>query len=261
MFGAGLLFPLYFQIGRHQSVLATGLLLISLSAGTALVLPWSGRLVDRHGGGIVSVYGGVAAVVTTVPFALLDTHTNHVVVQLLLLARGMAIALAVMPATTAAYKAVTTAQLPDATTQVNILLRVGGALGGAIFAVVLAAARPDGVDGAFRTAFWWLTAASTLGLAAAAWLTAAERRASRHSAHRRTQPSQNDRAPDGQAAAGRSVGRPGPVPPQRQRYDQEQQHGAVGEAARRLGAPAASCGRPWAPRGCRTGRARRPRAR
>ena len=176
MFGAGVLFPLYFQIGRHQSVLATGLLLISLSAGTALVLPISGRLVDRHGGGIVSLYGGVAAIITTMPFALLDTHTNQAVVQLLLLAPGMAIALAVMPATTAAYKAVDTEHLPDATTQVNIVLRVGGALGGAIFAVVLAAALPDGVDGAFRTAFWWLTAASTLGVAAAAWLTAAERR-------------------------------------------------------------------------------------
>ena len=176
MFGAGVLFPLYFQIGRHQSVLATGLLLISLSAGTALVLPMSGRLVDRHGGGIVSLYGGVAAIITTMPFALLDTHTNQVVVQLLLLARGMAIALAVMPATTAAYKAVDTEHLPDATTQVNIVLRVGGALGGAIFAVILAAALPDGVDGAFRTAFWWLTAASTLGVAAAAWLAAAERR-------------------------------------------------------------------------------------
>jgi EmrB/QacA subfamily drug resistance transporter len=178
LFGAGLLFPLYFQIGRNQSVLATGLLLISLSAGTALALPASGRLVDRHGGGIVSLYGGVAAVVTTAPFALLDPHTNHVVVQLLLLARGMAIALAVMPATTAAYKAVTTAQLPDATTEVNIVLRVGGALGGAIFAVVLAAELPHGVDGAFRTAFWWLTAASALGVAAAAWLTAAERHTS-----------------------------------------------------------------------------------
>jgi hypothetical protein len=42
---------------------------ISLSAGTALVLPASGRLVDRHGGGIVSMFGGVAAVVTTAPFA------------------------------------------------------------------------------------------------------------------------------------------------------------------------------------------------
>jgi hypothetical protein len=124
------------------------------------------------------MFGGVAVVVTTAPFVLLDTRTNHPVVQPLLLARGVAIALAVMPATTAAYQTVTTAQLPDATTQVNIVLRVGGALGGAIFAVILAGALPHGVDGAFRTAFWWLTAASALGLAAAAWLTAAERHTS-----------------------------------------------------------------------------------
>ncbi len=177
LFGAGLLYPLYFQLARGQGVLATGLLLISMSVGTAVVMPFAGRLVDRFGGGIVSVAGGVATVATTLPFALLDTAVDGLLVQVLLVLRGMSLALAVMPAATAAYKAVTREQLPDATTQVNILQRVGGALGGSIFAVVLAAGLTHGVEGAFHTTFWWLTGASALGLVTAVWLAATERRA------------------------------------------------------------------------------------
>ncbi|WP_169946939.1 DHA2 family efflux MFS transporter permease subunit [Microbispora sp. H11081] len=177
MFGATLLFPLYFQLGRGAGVTGTGLALIPLGLGTALLLPVSGRLVDRFGGGIVSVYGGLAAVATTVPFALLRMDMNPAVVEGLLLLRGMALALAVTPAGIAAYQAVAPEQLADATTQVNILQRLGGALGGTVFAVVLTARLPLGVEGAFHAAFWWLTAASVLGLAGAVWLTAAQRRA------------------------------------------------------------------------------------
>ncbi|MFF4129375.1 DHA2 family efflux MFS transporter permease subunit [Microbispora rosea] len=179
MFGATLLFPLYFQLGRDTGVTGTGLALIPLGLGTALLLPVSGRLVDRFGGGIVSVYGGLAAVATTVPFALLRMDMNPAVVEGLLLLRGMALALAVTPAGIAAYQAVAPEQLADATTQVNILQRLGGALGGTVFAVVLTARLPLGVEGAFHTAFGWLTAASVLGLAGAVWLTAAQRRGRR----------------------------------------------------------------------------------
>lgn len=176
MFGAGLLYPLYFQIGRGEDPTTTGLLLISLSVGTIAMLPVSGRLVDRSGGGPISFLGGLAAIATTVPFAVLPTDVDGVLVQALLVLRGAAIAVAIVPAGTAAYKAVTAEQLPDATTQVNIAQRLGGALGGALFAVVLAAGLPTGIQGAFHASFWVLSAASALGVGAAAWLTYAERR-------------------------------------------------------------------------------------
>lgn len=175
LFGAALLFPLFLQIGRGADPLTSGLLLVSLSVGTIVVLPLSGRWVDRFGGGAVAVAGGIGCVVTTVPFALLPLDTAETWVQVLLLLRGAAIALAVVPAGTAAYAAVTRAQLPDATTQVNIVQRVGGALGGALFAVVLAGGLTDGPEAAFHHAFWWLTGASALGLVAAVTLLRAQR--------------------------------------------------------------------------------------
>lgn len=176
MFGAALVLPLYFQLGRGDDAMTTGLSLIALGVGTAIALPFTGRLVDRHGGGIVSVVGGLAAIATTLPFAVLDVDADWRVVQALLLVRGMAIALAIMPATTAAYRAVRPVQLPDATTLVNILGRIGGALGGALFTVVLAGRLADGTEAALHTTFGWLTVTSALGLAAAVWLWTSERR-------------------------------------------------------------------------------------
>ncbi|WP_203904110.1 DHA2 family efflux MFS transporter permease subunit [Virgisporangium aliadipatigenens] len=175
MFGSAVLFPLYFQLGRGAEPLDAGLLLVSASIGTALVLPVSGRLVDRFGGGAVALAGGLALVGTTVPFAVLDVNADGVLVQALLFLRGAAVALAVMPATTGAFKAVTVEQLPDATTQVNIVTRVGGALGGAAFTLIVASGLASGAGAALRESFGWLTGASVLGVAAAFWLAVAER--------------------------------------------------------------------------------------
>jgi hypothetical protein len=89
---------------------------------------------------------------------------------------------------------------PDATAQVNIVLRVGGALGGAVFAVILAGRLPDGPETAFHTAFAWLSAASLLGVAAAVWLLRAELETARSA-----------RAREGRSAAG-GDGRPADRP-------------------------------------------------
>jgi len=175
MFGAMLLFPLYFQLLRGADVVTTGLSLFSLGIGTTLVMPVSGWLTDRYGGGIVALWGNIATVVTTVPFALLGADASAVTVQILLFLRGIALALSAVPAGTAAYAAVRREDLPDATTTVNILQRVGGAIGGALIAVILAQALPRGVESAFQLTFWWLTGASVIAVGSAAWLWLAQR--------------------------------------------------------------------------------------
>jgi EmrB/QacA subfamily drug resistance transporter len=177
MFGAMLLLPLYFQILRGADVITTGLSLISLGLGTMIIAPLGGWLTDRYGGGIVALCGNLLTLATTLPFALLGAGTDAVTLQVLLFLRGLALALAAMPAGTAAFAAVGREQLPDATTQVNILQRVGGAVGGALFAVVLAQAMPGGPEHAFHLAFWWLSGASMLAVAWTCWLWLAQRAA------------------------------------------------------------------------------------
>jgi EmrB/QacA subfamily drug resistance transporter len=170
LFGTSLLFPLYFQLLHDQSVIGTGLRLLSLGGGTALTAPVSGRLTDRYGGGAVALCGGLLAVAVTVPFAVIGAHASAVLVQAMLAMLGVAIGLTTVPPGVAAYKTVRPSQLPDATTQVNIVQRAGGALGGALFTVILANGLPHGTGHAFHTTFWRLTGSAILALGSAAAL-------------------------------------------------------------------------------------------
>lgn len=182
LFGAGLLFPLFFELGRHQDVFDSGLQLISLGAGTALMSPLSGRITDRHGAGTAALIGSALTLATTLPFALLPIDTSGAILQPLLFLRGLAAALAVTPVGTAAYAAVAPEQLPDATTQVNLVQRLAGAIAGSVFAVLVARNLPAGSQAAFHIAFASLTGASVLSLAASAWLWCASRRPSPNAA-------------------------------------------------------------------------------
>jgi EmrB/QacA subfamily drug resistance transporter len=175
MFGGALLFPLYFQILHGHGPTDTGLLLLSLGGGTVLALPLAGRFTDRYGGGIVSVWGNAVAVVATIPFAFLGADGNPILVQSLLAVLGAAIALGAVPPGIAAFKTVRSDQLPDATAQVGIVQRIGGALGGALFAVILARGLPGGAEQAFQAAFRWLAGSAIVGLAWSLWLWAATR--------------------------------------------------------------------------------------
>jgi EmrB/QacA subfamily drug resistance transporter len=175
MFGAFLLLPLYFQIGRGQEPLETGILLIGLSVGTAVTMPFVGSIIDRIGSGVVSVAGGLATIATTAPLVFLPLDTGDLTIQVLLFARGVALALAIMPPTVAAYEAVTQRQLPDATSQINVFQRVGGAIGGSLLAVTVAGTLGSGTAAAFQLSFAVLTGFSALSLSASIWLLHTER--------------------------------------------------------------------------------------
>lgn len=176
MFGSGLLFPLYFQLGQGEGLVDTGLRLLGVALPTALALPFVGWLVDRHGGGLVATIGTALLVAGTVPFAVLPLTADPVLVQALLALIGVAIALAAVPPGIAAYQSVRPEQLADATTAVNIVQRVGGAIGSALFAVVLAGGLAGDVESAFHAAFAVMAGAGVLALAATLWLTSALRR-------------------------------------------------------------------------------------
>ena len=184
MFGAFLLLPLYFMIGRGEEPLETGILLMGLSVGTAVTMPFVGVLTDRVGSGVISVAGGLATIAATVPFVFLPLAADGPTIQVLLFARGMALALAIMPPTVAAYEAVTQRQLPDATSQINVLQRVGGAIGGSLLAVIVAGALGSGTASAFQLSFAALTGFSVLSLSASIWLLRTERIQSTNAATR-----------------------------------------------------------------------------
>ncbi|NUR57195.1 MAG: DHA2 family efflux MFS transporter permease subunit [Catenulispora sp.] len=178
MFGATLVFPLYFEILHHDGVTGSGLRMLALGIGTAVTLPLTGRLTDRYGGGIVATCGSVAAFATTTVFLLVgpDPDTDPLLIESLLAVLGAAVAATAVPPGIAAYQTVRPEQLPDATTQVNIVQRIGGALGGSLYTITIANGLPGGAEHAFRGVFWLLTGSALLALVCSQWLRIALRR-------------------------------------------------------------------------------------
>jgi len=183
LFGAIILLPLYFQQLRGESVIDTGLLLGPQGLGMALIMPFVGRLVARVGGGPLA-FGGVAlTLVAGVPLALIGAHTSLVWLSVVQFVRGIGIGFSFMPAFVAALAALERHELPDASPQLNVLMRIGGSIGTAVLAVVLERAiisagphpGPAAIAGAYGTAFWWSFGISVAALVPCAWLTMSER--------------------------------------------------------------------------------------
>jgi MFS family permease len=159
LFGGMILLPLYWQGIRHESVLDTGLLTAPQGLGMALVMPLAGSLTDRWGGGPLALFGVIVTTITTIPFGLVGAHTSITWLSIAMLARGMGIGFAFMPAMAAAFASLERSELSDATPQLNVLQRVGGSIGTAVLAVVLERALRGthtlaGAASAYGTAFW-----------------------------------------------------------------------------------------------------------
>lgn len=146
MFGVMVLLPLYFQVLHGAGLVRTGVDLFAFGLGGIIMLPLGGRLTDRFGGGAVAVIGNLAIAAAIAPLALLPVDANGLLIQFLLFAAGLATAVGGMPLVSAAYAAVRHDQLPDAAAFVNILQRVGGAVGVAVVAVILSRATSSAWD-------------------------------------------------------------------------------------------------------------------
>jgi EmrB/QacA subfamily drug resistance transporter len=169
LFGAMILVPLYYQEVRHESVILTGLLTGPQGLGMLLVMPLAGRFSDRFGGGRVALMGVSILSLATLPLAFIGAHTSILYISLVLVLRGVGIGFSFMPAMTAAFASLRPEELSDATPQLNVLQRIGGAIGTAVLAVVLqrAAAHTHTLSaaaGAFGTAFWGSLAMCVLSL-------------------------------------------------------------------------------------------------
>jgi MFS family permease len=184
LFGGMILLPLYWQGVRHESVVDTGLLTAPQGLGMALVMPLAGKLTDRYGGGPLALLGVVITTVMTIPFGLVGAHTSVAWLSVAMLARGMGIGFAFMPAMSAAFASLERSELSDATPQLNVLQRVGGSIGTAVLAVVLQRAligahTVSGRAAAYGTAFWWSAAITALAIVPCLILVRAERDARR----------------------------------------------------------------------------------
>jgi len=137
LFGSMFLLPLYYQVARGQEAWVAGLLMAPQGIGAACIMRWAGSITDRFGPRRVVPFGILLMAVATVPLAFVTSSTNEGLLAVTLFVRGLGLGLSMMPVTAAAYFDLNHAEIPKASTVMNIVRLVGGSVATALFAVVL----------------------------------------------------------------------------------------------------------------------------
>ncbi|WP_328603347.1 multidrug efflux MFS transporter [Amycolatopsis sp. NBC_00345] len=211
MIGAMFVLPLYYQTLRGEPALVAGLLTAPQGVGAALSMQLGGRLVDRGKAGISVLVGAVLMAVGYLAFVRDDLDSDYVVLSAALFVVGLGVGLTITPAMSSAYRTLRREAMAGATAVLNIVQRIGGLLGTALFAVFLQSraaalvpgggevlgrqpapsARP-GLATAFAETFWLPLAAAALAVLPALALLRAGRA---------QRPGGPGGKPDGEAAA------------------------------------------------------------
>jgi EmrB/QacA subfamily drug resistance transporter len=147
LFGSLLLLPLYYQLVRHESPLQTGLLLVPQGVGAAVVMPLAGWLTDRIGARIVVAVGALVAALGTLAFTQVGADTSYLYLAAALLVVGLGIGSTIVPTMAAAFQALAHDEIPRATSALNAIQRIAGALGTALLAIILQRAISANIPG------------------------------------------------------------------------------------------------------------------
>jgi EmrB/QacA subfamily drug resistance transporter len=137
LFGSLILLPLYYQLVRGESALATGLLLMPQGLGAALAMPVAGWLTDRAGGRAVIPAGIAVALAGTLGLTQVGASTSLPFLAGALFVIGLGLGSTIMPAMAVAFQAVPRESVAQATSAINVIQRLAGSIGTALLAVVL----------------------------------------------------------------------------------------------------------------------------
>ncbi len=178
LYSAMLLLPLYFQQVCGADAMSAGLRLAPQAVGTAAVSLLAGRLGDRHGPRPMMLAGLALALLGTLPFAFLGHGPANWLLTAALLVRGAGLGLAMVPGMSAVYAAVPPEQAPRAAGTVNVVNRLGGALGTAVLTVLLQRqlARSADPAAAYGHTFAWALALSAVAFVPALYYPARGKR-------------------------------------------------------------------------------------
>lgn len=172
LYSSMFLVPLYYQQVRHAGAVEAGLLLAPQALGTALTAMLAARITDRFAPRPLIMIGIACSLVGTIAFTRLGSGSEPAdwLIAGSLALRGAGMGIIAIPGLAVVYGSVEKGQVPAAAGAVNVLNRVGGALGTAVLTLVLQQAQ-DGHPGrpgaAFGETFWWVLALSALAIAPA----------------------------------------------------------------------------------------------
>jgi EmrB/QacA subfamily drug resistance transporter len=152
-FGAGLLFPLYFQQVLREDALGSGLLLIPQGVGAVLTMPIGGVLSDRIGPGKIVLTGIVLDTIGLAFFINIGADPSTFRILLGLFVMGLGMGLTMMPMFSAALATLRHEHIARGSTLLNVTQQVAASIGTAIFAVILTNELAKGDQAAIGAAF------------------------------------------------------------------------------------------------------------
>ncbi|MGW3041350.1 MDR family MFS transporter [Kitasatospora sp. NPDC001159] len=182
LYSSMFLVPLYYQQVEHAGAVEAGLLLSPQALGTAVTSLLAGRIADRLAPRPLTLLGIGCSLLGTLAFTQLGAGSGPADWLLVgsLALRGAGMGIILIPGMAAVYGSVDKAQAPAAAGAVNVLNRLGGALGTAVLTLALQQAQaghPGHPGAAFGATFWWVLALSALAIAPALLYPGAARKA------------------------------------------------------------------------------------
>jgi DHA2 family multidrug resistance protein len=138
-FGAGLLFPSYFQQLLGQTPLQSGLHLIPQGLGAMSTMPIAGQFMDKRGPGKVVLVGItlIAAGMGTFAYGVSHQYAYLPVLLVGLAVMGMGMGCTMMPVSGSAVQGLGPHQVARGSTLINVNQQVAGSIGTALMSVIL----------------------------------------------------------------------------------------------------------------------------
>ncbi|GCE00693.1 MDR family MFS transporter [Embleya hyalina] len=163
------LLPLFYLQVRGETVLHTGLLLITQGLGVMFFVVGVRNVAARFDSRFVIAVGVVLTMIGTVPFALADTHGGTAVLLAAQFAQGLGFAATTFPVMTLAFSNLSHDEAPRGSAAFSVVQRVGAPFGVAVVAVILqnlldGATTPADRLAAFSGTFWWIFGLSAIPL-------------------------------------------------------------------------------------------------
>lgn len=128
MMGTTFIVPIFLQNLLGYTAMQTGMLLFPSAIATALAMPFSGKLFDRYGHRFLMTAGLGILIVSNYLFVSLNTDTAAGTINLLLILRGIALGMAMMPPMTLAMAQIPPAMINQASSLSNIIRQVSSAV-------------------------------------------------------------------------------------------------------------------------------------